>query len=226
LTNRAGIIEVSFLLAVVSTSFALGASPADERLDEILTAMKTAGERLDTLQAVFDQTDHDHILDMDESSSGMLYVKVPGRIRWEYEAPARKVLLIKEDKIQLYIPTANQVQEFNRRQSRGAGADLLVGFGKSNAEIGKNYDAGLVEETDDTVLLALVPKPGTTASVFKAIDLTIEKKRWIPIRSVFHEANRDTTEIVFKEMEVNGSLPADAFELELPPDVEIVRNKD
>jgi outer membrane lipoprotein carrier protein len=226
LTNRAGIIEVSFLLAVVSTSFALGASPADERLDEILTAMKTAGERLDTLQAVFEQTDHDHILDMDESSSGMLYVKVPGRIRWEYEAPARKVLLIKEDKIQLYIPTANQVQEFNRRQSRGAGADLLVGFGKSNAEIGKNYDAGLVEETDDTVLLALVPKPGTTASVFKAIDLTIEKKRWIPIRSVFHEANRDTTEIVFKEMEVNGSLPADAFELELPPDVEIVRNKD
>ena len=108
---------------------------------------------------------------------------------------------------------------------RGAGADLLVGFGKSNAEIGKNYDAGLVEETDETVLLALVPKPGTTASVFKAIDLTIEKKRWIPIRSVFHEANRDTTEIVFKDLVVNGSLARDAFELDLPPNVEIVRNK-
>jgi outer membrane lipoprotein-sorting protein len=108
---------------------------------------------------------------------------------------------------------------------RGAGADLLVGFGKSNAEIGKNYDASLVEETEDTVVLALVPKPGTTASVFKAIDLTVEKKRWIPTRSVFHEANRDTTEIVFREMEVNGSLPPDVFELDLPPDVEIVKNR-
>jgi outer membrane lipoprotein carrier protein len=223
--NRAGIIAVALVLLVSSTSSASGASPADDRLDEILSAMKAAGDRLDTLRAAFDQTDHDFILDMDESSSGSLYVKVPGRIRWEYETPARRVLLLKEDKIQLYIPTANQVQEFNRGQMKGAGADLLVGFGKSNAEIGKNYDARLLEETDDTVLLALVPKPGTTASVFKAIDLTIEKKRWIPIRSVFHEANKDTTEIVFKEMVVNGPLPPRIFELDLPADVEIVRNK-
>jgi outer membrane lipoprotein-sorting protein len=201
------------------------ASPSDGRLNEVLAAMKGAGDRLESLSARFDQTAHDHILDMDESSAGALFVKMPGWVRWEYETPARKVLLVTEDKIQLYIPTANQVQEFARGQMRGAGADLLVGFGKSNAEIGKNYDASLVEETDETVVLALVPKPGTKASVFKAIDLTVEKKRWIPVRSVFHEANRDTTEIVFKDMEVNGSLPSGVFELDLPSDVEIVKNK-
>ena len=57
---------VLFLAVFVSTSFALGASPSDERLDEILTAMRTAGERLDTVQAVFNQTDHDHILELAE----------------------------------------------------------------------------------------------------------------------------------------------------------------
>jgi outer membrane lipoprotein-sorting protein len=53
----------------------------------------------------------------------------------------------------------------------------------------------------------------------------MEKERWIPVRSVFHELNRDTTEILFKDMAVNGKLPPKAFDLDLPPNVEVIRNK-
>jgi outer membrane lipoprotein-sorting protein len=196
-----------------------------DRLDEILSEMARAGEQLKTLEARFDQNNHDYILDMDETASGKLYVELPGKIRWEYEPPSPKVLLVAGDKIRLFNPTSNQVQEFEKGQMRGGGADLLIGFGKSNAEIGKNYDVSLVEENEATVVLELVPKPGSSASLFKAIELTMEKKRWIPVRSLFHELNRDTTEILFKEMKVNGKLPPKAFDLDLPPNVEIIRNK-
>ena len=185
--------------------------------------MKGAGDRLSTLSARFDQTHHDYILDEEESSTGILYYKVPGQIRWEYDSPFPKVLLVKDDKIRLFNPVANQVQEFKKGEMKGAGADLLIGFGKSNAEIGKNYDVSLKEEKPDRVTLELIPKPGSSASIFKAIELTMEKERWIPLRSLFHEPNRDTTEIIFKDIEVNGDLPARSFELDLPPNVEIVR---
>jgi outer membrane lipoprotein carrier protein len=200
-------------------------SALGDRLDEILSEMAQAGERLKTLEARFDQNNHDHILDMDEAASGRLYVKLPGNIRWEYEPPSPKVLLVAGDKIRLFNPTSNQVQEFEKGQMRGGGADLLIGFGKSNAEIGKNYDVSLVEENETTVVLELIPKPDSTASLFKAIELTMEKQRWVPVRSLFHELNRDTTEILFKEMKVNEKLPPKAFDLDLPPDVEIIRNK-
>ncbi len=209
---------LAFLLFLFSYSL-----PANQRLDEILTAMSSAGDRLSTLSAQFDQTHHDHIMDEKETSTGVLYYKVPGRIRWEYEEPFPKVLLVKDDKIRLYNPVANQVQEFKKGQMKGAGADLLIGFGRSNAEIGKNYDVSIKEESSDSVTLELIPKPGSSASLFKTIELTMDKQRWIPLRSVFHEANRDTTEIIFKDIEVNEDLPAGCFELDLPPNVEIVR---
>jgi outer membrane lipoprotein carrier protein len=216
---------VSAVVIAFSLTLLAPSSLAADRLDEILAAMKAAGDKLSTLQARFDQTDHDFILDEEEATSGRLCLKIPGHIRWEYDPPTRRVLLIKGDKIQLYLPTANQVQEFKKGQMRGGGADLLIGFGKSNAEIGKNYNVSLVEETATSAVLKLVPKPDSSASIFTAIELTMDKGKWIPIRSVFHEPNRDTTEILFKDIEINTSLPAKSFELDLPGNVEIVRNQ-
>ncbi len=218
--NVPKVFSIIALCASLSIPSAFG-----DRLDEVLAEMAKAGEQLKTLEAHFDQNNHDYIMEMDETASGKLYVKLPGNIRWEYDPPSPKVLLVAGDKIRLFNPTSNQVQEFERGQMRGGGADLLIGFGKSNAEIGKNYDVSLVEENEATVVLELVPKPGSSASLFKAIELTMEKERWIPVRSLFHEHNRDTSEILFKDMRVNGKLPPKAFELDLPPNVEIIRNK-
>ena len=100
---------------------------------------------------------------------------------------------------------------------------LLVGFGSSNSRIGENYDVSLLEETDATATLKLIPKPDSAASLFTAIELTVDKKQWIPVRSVFHEANKDRTVIRFDGVDVNGSLPSDVFELKLPPGVEVIK---
>lgn len=203
------------------------ASPSSglDRLGEILAALGKAGDSLETLTAEFEQTNRDHILEEEEKTSGKLYMKVPGQIRWEYAPPDSKVLLVKDDKILLYNPIAHQAQEFKQGQRRGAGADLLIGFGKSNAEIGKHYDVSLVAEDDRQVVLKLVPKPDSAASIFAAIDMTLNKENWTPDRTVFHELNKDTTILEFQNVRVNGPLPPNAFELELPPGVEIIRSE-
>ena len=196
-----------------------------ERLDEILVEMQKAGNSLETLAADFVQTDHDYILKDEAVSEGKLYLHLPGRVRWEHSAPSPKVLLIVDELVRVYNPTANQVQEIKRGKSGSSfGGDLLVGFGKSNENIGKNYDATLVEERDDAVVLKLVPKPDSTASIFTAIELTLDKKTWTPTRSVFHEPNRDRTDIRFDNVSLNEKLPGKIFELDLPADVEILRN--
>ena len=213
------LVTFALLLVTASSSFAL------DRLEEILAAMGKAGDRLETLAADFEQTNRDHILEEEEKSSGKLYMKVPGNIRWEYAPPDRKVLLVKDDKILLYNPVAHQAQEFKQGQTRGGGADLLIGFGRSNAEIGKHYEVSLLEEDDRHVVLKLVPKPDSAASVFAAIDLTLNKENWTPERTVFHELNKDTTILEFQDVRVNEPLPPKVFELDLPPDVEIIRSE-
>lgn len=213
--------SVTLSLALLFT----GAPARADRLQEVLAEMKKAGDRLKTLTAEFQQIDHDFILEEEETSAGKLYLAVPGRIRWEYAPPRERILVVKDELVRLYNKTANQVNEF--RQGKGGkseGTDLLIGFGKSNAKIGESYDASLASETSDSVRLNLVPKPGSSASFFTRIELEIDKKTWTPRQSVFHEPNRDRTEIRFGDLKVNPALPAGIFELELPPNVEIIRN--
>lgn len=207
-------------------ALSLVAAPAHaERLDEILNEMEKAGEELETLAADFQQTDYDAILEDEDVSSGKLYLEMPGRVRWEHTAPAPKVLVVKDELVRVYNPTAGQVQEFEqKRGGRSGGFNLLVGFGSSNEEIAKNYDASLVEETATSVVLKLVPKPDSPASLFTEIELTVDKSTWTPLRSVFHETNRDHTTIDFADVIVNGKLPERVFDLDLPKDVAIIRN--
>ena len=209
----------AIFFVTVNSSFGL------DRLEEILAAMSKAGDSLETLAADFEQVHHDHILEEEEKSSGKLYMKVPGNIRWEYAPPDSKVLLVRDDKILLYNPIAHQAQEFKQGQKRGAGAALLIGFGKSNAEIGKHYDVSLVGEDDLQVVLRLLPKPDSAASLFAAIDMTLNKENWTPDRTVFHELNKDTTILEFQDVRVNAPLPPKTFELELPPGVEIISSE-
>ena len=209
------------VLLFALASLSLGARA--DRLDEILSAMGNAGNRLESLSVDFVQTDHDFILEEEEISTGKLFLQVPGRIRWEYAPPREKVLLVADNLMRLYNPTANQVQEFKKGKGN-QGTDLLIGFGKSNDKIGESYDVSLGQEDEHGVVLALVPKPDSPASLFTKIELTIDKQTWTPVRSVFHEPNRDRTDIRFDDVEINGTLPEGIFELRLPKDVEILRD--
>ena len=214
------------LVTIASLVLSLVAAPVDaERLDEILAEMQKAGNELKTLAADFEQKDYDAILEDQDVSRGKLYLEPPGRVRWEHVEPTPKVLVVRDKLGRLYNPTTGQVNEFKTNDGDSAGGfNLLVGFGSGNDEIAQNYDASLLEETSSSVVLKLVPKPDSPASIFAAIELTIDKTTWTPVRSVFREMNRDHTDIDFENVVVNGKLPDHIFELELPEDVEIFKN--
>ena len=57
-----------------------------------------------------------------------------------------------------------------------------------------------------------------------AIDLTVDKTTWTPVRSVFHEANHDHTDIDFENVVINGELPDDIFKLDLPKGVAVIKH--
>jgi outer membrane lipoprotein carrier protein len=217
--------EIRLIVFAFAVSLLVGEPARAERLDEVLAEMNKAGKRLKTMTADFVQTDHDFLLKDQEETRGKLYLAVPGRIRWEHAPPREKVLVVKDDLVRVYNPAAHQVHEFRRgKGAKSGGADLLIGFGAGNEKIRENYDVSLVEETDSTASIALVPKPNSQASLFTKIELTLDKKSWSPVRSVFHSPNRNRADIQFENVVLNGDLPSGIFELKLPPNVEIVRN--
>src|SRR5687767_12015177 len=129
-------IRLALFAFAVSLFAGYSDASAAERLDEVLAEMDKAGKRLKTMTADFLQTDHDFLLKDQEETKGKLTLAIPGRIRWEHAPPREKVLLVKDDLVRVYNPTARQVHEFKRgRGAKSGGADLLIGFGSDSAKI-------------------------------------------------------------------------------------------
>jgi outer membrane lipoprotein carrier protein len=209
------------LLLPLAAALAVAATP-DARA--VLASLEQAGRRLETMQADFVETKVLVLLDERQQTRGHVYLRVPGRLRWSYTAPQESVTLVKDGEFARYVPQTKQVF---RGPARGE-SDLLVGFGPGAADLGRKYDVTLVgEESVDGVaahVLDLVPRPEQGGSgLFQSIRLWVDKARFIPVQTRLTEPTGDHTTIRFENVRLNAALPADAFELKLPPGVVEVR---
>ncbi len=200
------------MIALLLLVLAADADPAAT----VLRSLEDAGRRLHTMQAEFQETRVNLILDERTETRGRVCLEVPGRLRWDYVKPQPSVMMVKDGRFARYIPQSKQVF---RGAARGE-ADLLVGFGPGTADLGRKYTVTLLpEETVGGVatwVLDLVPKnPG----LFSGIRLWVDKARSIPVQTRLTEPTGDHTTIRFQGVVVNKVLPRDAFLLDLPKDV-------
>ena len=61
------------------------------------------------IYAKFHQTSTLKALDVTDSAEGRIFIKQPGRIRWEYDSPEKQSLITNGDMLWIYRPEDNQV---------------------------------------------------------------------------------------------------------------------
>ena len=186
----------------------------------VLKQLEDAGRTLTTMQARFQETKVLVLLEERSEARGSVLLQVPGRFRWNYEAPQESVTLVKDGRFARYLPRAKQVF---RGPAKGD-ADLLVGFGPGAASLGRKYQVTLVGEenvgTDAAYVLDLKPQAAQSESaLFSAIRLWVDKVRHFPLQTRLTEPTGDHTTVRFLGVEINARLPANAFDLVLPKDV-------
>jgi outer membrane lipoprotein-sorting protein len=194
----------------------LPAAAGGQEKEQLLRSLEARGRELRTMKAEFVQVKVSAVLGDREETRGTVFLQVPGRLRWDYTAPDRSAMLIRDGRFERYFPRTKQVF---RGAARGE-ADLLVGFGPGAADLGRKYEVTLVGEealgARAAHHLRLKPRePG----LFALIELWVERARSIPVQTRLTEPTDDTTTIRFDAVALNVSLPADAFDLRLPKDV-------
>jgi outer membrane lipoprotein carrier protein len=193
-----------------------GSGIADEA-EQVLQKLEKAGRELETMQAEFVETRTLVLLDEHEELSGEVMLRVPGKLRWNYEQPQPSAMLIADGRFARYFPQTRQVF----RGRAGGEADLLVGFGPGAADLGEKYQVTLVGQEEvsgrPAHVLDLVPlKPG---GLFAEIRMWVDASRSFPTQTRLPEPTGDYTTIRFEDVRINAGLPGDAFELKLPGDV-------
>lgn len=203
---------------------------AKSDLQEILKRMNDAAKHLKTVTADLDYTTVTALVNERDTETGKFYLRNPKNPEMliEFEKPDPKTVLYRHNRVELYNPKINQIQQYDLVSHSGLIQHLLLlGFGTDAASLKSAYNVKLVGEEqlegEDTAVLELTPKDPAVASQLTKIQMWVSEDSWTPAQQQFFEPNGDYLIAHYSEVRVNRSLSSSTFEINAASGVQRVK---
>lgn len=175
---------------------------------------------LQSLQADFEQVEYSASIATPLSEKGKFYFQKPDLMRWEYQDPERNIYLYKGGVSQAYFPEDRQLFRHVLSAEEKDSEVFALLTGKRKLE--DNYlieSASFPSEKKAPVQLKLTPKQ---EGEFSYILLEVNEKTWLIEKAVFFDWTENKREFHFSKVKANPRLAAKVFELDVPPDCEVI----
>lgn len=158
------------------------------------------------------------------SESGTLWLKKPGRMRWEYRQPREKLFLTNSHTAYFYVPGEQQARKTDIKNLDDIRSPLRYLLGKTKLE---KELSGLSIAPDipplragDTVLRGV---PKSMEDRISDVLLEISPAHQI-VRIVIHEVDGSSTDFRFSNLEENVPVQDSLFRFTPPPGVETIED--
>jgi len=206
------------LVLVLSLSPAAAAAPPDVKA--IADAMDRRYNNLRSLRAEF--TEIYRGAGVERTESGTLWLKRPGKMRWEYRRPREKLFLADGKHAWFYVPGERQARKAPLKKLDDLRSPLRYLLGKTR--LGKELTGLSLApdvaplEAGNTVLRG-VPKGMEDRISDVVMEVTPEGRI---VRLVIHEVDGATTDFRFRNLVDNPPVADAQFQFTPPPGVELV----
>jgi outer membrane lipoprotein carrier protein len=193
-----------------------GASPDAELARALVRVIEQHHAQTSDLVARFSQSYRSGLLGREIVERGVVSIKRPGRMRWEYKDPDEKLFVSDGRTFYFYVPADRQVVVSEQDDQRSLATRLLSGKGGLLDE----FTATLEEPLEQGVLrLRLVPRQPQPDVERAFVDVEPRGR----IRSILLEDAQGTrTRFRFENVRENTGLPERLFRFEVPPGVEVI----
>lgn len=206
---------VTLLLALlVAPSLPYAASQEQATVD----AIQKRYETVITFQAKFVQRSFVKMMDRTQESRGIVQIKKPGRMKWDYNAPDPQTLVSNQETLWLYVPEDEQVTKMPMESiySSNTPALFLAGKGK----LTDAFNIGQVIQEENRIAVVLVPKEEEHG--VQSLTLYADKKNYQILGSSVYDKLGNRTEIRFSDITVNKNIPEETFTFKIPEGVEVL----
>lgn len=202
---------------------AAGLSPA-ERVEALVARASYEQGRIRTLEARFTQRKESELLLEPELSSGTLSFQAPDRLRWEFAAPTSITLLIRDRRMITWYRALDRVEDVELGR-HGERFTKLLGPGASLAELRRYFSLAVAfpAAQDRPYRIDLEPLSRRIERRVQKMTIHLDRELFVPIYLSYVEAPGEVTELELEDLQINGKIPEDRFELELPEGVEWTR---
>jgi len=162
---------------------------------------------------------------MERTETGTLWLKKPGKMRWEYRSPREKLFISDGKDAWFYVPGDQQVRKTEARKLEDVRSPLAFLLGKSRLEkelqgLSLAPDRQPVSAGD--IVLRGVPQ--ALAQRISEIVLEVSPEHRIT-RIEIDDVDGSTTEYRFSEQKENVTIPEGRFKFSPPAGTEIVEGE-
>ncbi len=207
-------------LVVLGLATAIAYASPTPDVHAIAQAVDERYNHLRSLQADF--TEIYRGAGMERTESGTLWLKKPGKMRWQYRSPREKLFLSDGKDAWFYLPGERQVRRTAVKKLDDLRSPLAFLLGKTKLE--KELQAlSLAPDvaplaTEDVVLRGV---PKSLADRVSQVLLEITPQHWIS-RIVIEQVDGSVTEYRFTNQRENVAVSDQQFEFAVPDGVEVI----
>lgn len=195
------------------------------KLDAVLAEISKAQAAIQTLQAEFRQTKVSRLLKEPSVLRGVFYFQVPDQVRWEYRNPRETVVLVTDRAMVTYRPAERMAEKVELPRSQRK-LFAFLSASEPIANLSRHFSFTLRDPGDEgNFVLILNPVTHQLKKRLHHVELSIERKSFLPVTVSYTEADGDTTTYEFSQVKINEPLSPKLFTLDLPPGVRVVELK-
>jgi outer membrane lipoprotein carrier protein len=221
----------SFLSFVLGTALAMSfavdfnLAAADPTADELAKAIQKKYDAVPAFETDFVHTYRGGVLKTQLTERGHLLVKKPGRMRWEYTSPEKKLFVSDGFKVYFYIPDDKRVIVSNAPRDDRPASPALFLAGKGN--LVRDFTPSVVEPPAGSApgsrALKLVPK--TAQPDYDWLTLVVDPAT-LGLRGLaYGDPQGGMSTFSFEHLKENPGMSDKAFDFRPPRGVDVVSER-
>ena len=170
----------------------------------------TASQRTQSIKADFIQEKNLSMLSEKIISKGKFWYKKENLVRMEYKEPFQYLLILSANSV--YIKDGDKENKISTRSSKlfRQVDRVIIDCVKGTALLSPEFKVHIYE-SPKAYLVELLPLDKNIATLFRQINLLLDKKDYTASRIELLEQSGDHTEITFTNKELNPEIPDAIF---------------
>ncbi len=184
----------------------------DANARQYVDAVQAYYDQAKTYSATFEQ-DYETVDGVKKKSTGTVWFKKPGMMRWDYETPASRFLISDGKNLWSWEPVYRQ---YCRQTLAGSQLPSALSFLSGVGRIDDEFSVSLKKVKGNQVTLTL--KPVVASMAYDNIEFEILMPTAKVYRAKVFDAMGNVNLITFKSPEINSELDNASFQFEPPKD--------
>ena len=186
---------------------------------DVAGALQRKYDSVKDFSASFTQTYEGGVLRRKASEAGTMSVKKPGKMRWDYTSPEKKLFVSDGQTMFLYFPNEKQVMKNDVPSQDQATSAVLFLMGKGN--IVRDFNVRWADGgSDATYRLRLDPK--TRQAEYDWLEVTADRETLRIVGLTAADAQGGRSSFSFSNFKENTGLADKMFEFTIPRGTEVI----